>query len=237
MYPDFPEFSLENADPAEYLSLSPDYAQMLYRRRICGMLELTNAVRPMEEAFLMEGYQQTRTELPELPDGLPTIVAAVSREKLFDVFMACVEQLGENTDVLLDSLHDPLLPEGRSWRSSSVQQDRLRDTLGGRDVRDLLLHDGHTGISVISKVHPMEVTLPDHKTLLIHGRPQDDGAYEDLLSVFPAFRIRKIDSLITMRDYPRLAFSPIGSFERLMALTEALDCDEVDASYSPSEGE
>lgn len=237
MYSEFPEYSLENADPAECPLLSPAYAQMLYRQRICGMLELTNAVRPTNEAFLMEGYQQTRTELPGFPDGLPTIVAAVAREKLFDVFMACVEQLGEQTDVLLDSLHDPLLPDGRSWRSPPRTQSALRNLLGKNDVRDLLLHDGHTGISVISSLYPMEVALPDHKTLLIHGRPQDDGAYEELLSVFRAFRVREIPSLLTIRDYPRLAFSPIGSFERLMTLAQALDCDEVDASYSPSEEE
>ena len=73
-----------------------------------GDFRLTDAIRPAldlqvvpREGFRMEVY---RDEVVGL--RVPVLAAAVSREQLFDLFLALLEPLGEVVDVVLETSHD-----------------------------------------------------------------------------------------------------------------------------------
>src|SRR5262245_3619169 len=72
-----------------------------------GDFLLTDAVRPSldlqvvpREGFRIETYRDDQADLE-----VPVLAAAVSREKLFDVFLALLEPLGEVVDVVLETSH------------------------------------------------------------------------------------------------------------------------------------
>ncbi len=99
---------------------------------------------------------------------MPVLVAAVSREQLFEVFLDLLDPLGEVVDVILETSHKT---EGSS------HEDLLREEIDlpifkshCYDFEDLLLNDGSTGVAVISSSGPMEVQFDEHKLLIVYAR-------------------------------------------------------------------
>lgn len=108
---------------------------------------------------------------------VPVLVAAVSRENLFELFLALLEPLGEVVDVVLETSHAT---------TSALHQDLYREHIDLPvllshfcDFEDLLLNDGCTGTAVISTTEPMEVQFDEHKLLVIYAR--DLKTFEQVL--------------------------------------------------------
>jgi hypothetical protein len=135
-----------------------------------GDFWLTEAIRPSldlqvvpRQGFRIDTYRDVRAGVE-----VPVLVAAVSRERLFDLFLELLEPLGEVVDVVLETSHES---EG------AAHQDLYREQIDLSvwksyccDFEDLLLNDGCTGVAVISTSGLMEVQFDEHKLLVVYAR-------------------------------------------------------------------
>src|SRR5262249_33638130 len=105
------------------------------------------------------------------------LAAAVSREKLFDIFLELLEPLGPVVDVVLETSHQS---DGATHRDLVREQIDLPVLMSHFcDYEHLLLHDGCTGTAVISSNEPVEVQFDEHKLLVVYG--QDLEPFECIL--------------------------------------------------------
>jgi hypothetical protein len=150
-----------------------------------GDFWLTDAVRPSpqrqvtpREGFRVETYRDPRNGL-----HVPVVAAAVSREKLFDVFLELLDPLGDVVDVVVETSHNIEKPsDGASHRDLFREQIDLPVLKSCFcDFEDLLLHDGCTGVAVLSTTSPMEVQFDEHKLLIAYSH--DTTAFERILAV------------------------------------------------------
>jgi len=135
-----------------------------------SLLRLTDAVRPAsgDSAWPTEGYRLDtyRGRRPGL--CIPALAAAVSRERLFDLFLELLGPLGEVVDVVLETSHGSAGDRHRDLRRSHIDRPVLASYLC--DYEDLLLNDGCTGVAVIATGRPMEVQFDEHKLLVCYAR-------------------------------------------------------------------
>jgi hypothetical protein len=134
-----------------------------------GSFWLTDAIRPSaeleivpEEGFRIDTYCDARNRL-----AVPVLAASVSREKLFDLFLAVLEPLGDVVDVVLETSHRSATGRHRDITRDDIDLPVLMSHFC--DFEDLLLNDGCTGIAVISRREAMEVQFDEHKSLLIYA--------------------------------------------------------------------
>jgi hypothetical protein len=144
-----------------------------------GDFVLTDAIRPAphlpvvpREGFRLDVYRDAQAGLE-----VPVLAAAVSRERLFDVFLALLAPLGQTVDVVLETSHES---EGGTHRDL-LREHIDRPVLESHfcEFEDLLLHDGCTGVAVISTVGPMEVQFDEHKLLVVYAH--DLEPFEEIL--------------------------------------------------------
>ncbi|VTS03865.1 Uncharacterized protein OS=Singulisphaera acidiphila (strain ATCC BAA-1392 / DSM 18658 / VKM B-2454 / MOB10) GN=Sinac_3284 PE=4 SV=1 [Tuwongella immobilis] len=130
---------------------------------------LTDAIRPGLTVPIVpqEGYRVDRFRDPESGDRLKSLVAAVSAERLFDVFLDCLEPLGDSITVVMESSHETQMDDHLDLRRSDMDSPVLASTL--LDFEDLLLHDGCTGIAVLAPELQMEVQFDEHKQIAIYS--------------------------------------------------------------------
>jgi hypothetical protein len=140
---------------------------------------LTEAIRPAptlpvvpRQGFRIDVYRDAEARLE-----VPVLAAAVSRERLFDLFLDLLQPLGNTVDVVLETSHDS---------NDATHRDLLREHIDLPvlmshfcDFEDLLLHDGCTGTAVISATEPMEVQFDEHKLLVVYA--QDLEPFERIL--------------------------------------------------------
>ena len=134
-----------------------------------GEFWLTDAIRPSvhlpvvpSEGFRRDTYRDIRSGIE-----VPAIVAAVSRERLFGIFLSLLDPLGDLVDVVLETSH---ASEGSNHRDLYREQIDLPVFKSHcYDFEDLLLHDGCTGVAVIGTAAPMEVQFDEHKLLVIYA--------------------------------------------------------------------
>jgi hypothetical protein len=108
---------------------------------------------------------------------IPVLMAAVSRERLFDTFLSLLDLLGESVDVVLETSHDKSNGQHSDLYREQIDTPVLQSIL--YDYEDLLLDDGCCGIAILNPRKPMEVQLDEHKLLFVYG--QGAGDYETAL--------------------------------------------------------
>jgi hypothetical protein len=138
------------------------------RRDRYGDFLLTDAVRPSVDLAVVprEGYRRERFK----EEGMTVnrLVAAVSRERLFDTFLALIEPLGPVVDVVIEDSHN------------AEAEDQVRDLWReGVDLpvlmsyfcehEELLLNDGCTGLAVLNRKRTVEVVWDEHKLFYVHA--------------------------------------------------------------------
>lgn len=143
-----------------------------------GAFWLTEAIRPSpvqsvvpQEGYRLATYQDARSGL-----RVPMLAAAVSRERLFDLFLTMIEPLGETVDLVLETSHASKGGRHQDLHREGIDRPVLASHLC--DFEDLLLNDGYTGIAVMSASEPLELQFDEHKLLLVYGR--DLRVFEDL---------------------------------------------------------
>ncbi len=163
-----------------------------------GDFVLTDAVRPglrlpivPREAYRLDVFRDKQTRVQ-----VPVLAAAVSRDQLFDVFLALLPPLGETVDVVLETSHDH---DGDSHRDLYREHIDLPVLMSYFcDYEDLLLNDGCAGTAVIATGAPMEVQFDEHKLLVVYAR--DLSPFENILREFGIPRDDKL-KLITEGEH------------------------------------
>lgn len=135
-----------------------------------GDFELTDAIRPAaqrqvtpKEAFRIGTYRDKGAGLE-----VPVLAAAVSREKLFEVFLTLLDPLGPVVDVVLETSHQGRGAGHRDLCRRHIDRPVLESYF--YEFEDLLLNDGCTGVAVVAIDNPIEVQFDEHKLLIVYAR-------------------------------------------------------------------
>jgi len=144
-----------------------------------GDFELSEAVRPSYglEVVPTTGFRHDTYRDEQSHANVPVLMAAVSKEKTMETFIALIEPLGDVVDVVLESSHGQQGHGHTDLYREHIDLPILQSTLW--DFEDLLLNDGCTGIAVLNPGIPQEVQLDEHKLLLVYG--EDLLQYENVL--------------------------------------------------------
>jgi hypothetical protein len=164
-----------------------------------GTFTLTNAIRPgpgvpicPREGYRIETYRDREARL-----RLPMLSAAVSAERLFDVFLALIEPVGEVAHVVLESSHGRGEDQHRDLRRSHIDMPVLMSHFC--EFENLLTHDGCTGVAVLADGgRPIEVQFDEHK--LFHVYAPDLKPFRRALKSFDVSR-RQVLPLISEAEH------------------------------------
>jgi len=135
-----------------------------------GDFWLTEAVRPSLDLQVIPraGYRLDTYRDAKAGIEVPVLVAAVSREQLFEVFLDLLDPLGETVDVILETSHRSEGPTHDDLLREEIDLPIFKSHC--YDFEDLLLNDGSTGVAVVSSSGPMEVQFDEHKLLIVYAR-------------------------------------------------------------------
>ena len=139
----------------------------------------TSAVRPSKNSNIMpsEGFRND-TYVDETSGAkIPVIMASVSQEKIFPIFMKLIQRLGSVVDVVIESSHDSKSKGHVDLYREHIDMPVLTSILW--QYEDLLLNDGCTGIAVLNPSIPQEIQFEEHKLLICYGSPLEP--YEFIL--------------------------------------------------------
>lgn len=198
-------------------------ARHLHRDRFNGF-KLTQAVRPALELGVtpQEGYRVHHHRGRGQQERLPVLSAAVSREKLFDVFLALIEPLGPVVDVILESSHDTDGDDRNEAEREAIDLPILASYC--LEFEDLLLNDGCTGLAVLNESRQIEVHFDEHKLLFVYAA--DLKPFERILR---EFGIPRQDDLLLLTEaehihctHPRY-IDEHRQFGRLLGVHEPVD--------------
>ena len=144
-----------------------------------GKFMLTEAVRPSYDLKVVpkQGFRHDHYVDEETKSKVPVLMAAASREELFDLFIELLEPLGHEVDVVLETSHNRDSAGHTDLYREHIDLPILKSVL--YDFEELLMNDGCTGIAVLNPAIPQEVQFDEHKLLIIYGNPLQ--TYEDLL--------------------------------------------------------
>ena len=144
-----------------------------------GSFLLTDAVRPSYKLDVVpsSGFRHDTYRDEASRQNVPVLMAAQSRERLFDTFMDLLDPLGPTVDVVLETSHDYNARGHQDLYREHIDMPILQSILW--DFEDLLVNDGCTGIAVLNPATPQEVQFDEHKLLIVYGR--DLRKYEEVL--------------------------------------------------------
>lgn len=159
--------------------LSQDQLDAHLRVGRYGSFGLTDAVRPSFglEIVPREGYRRDVYRDPETGNTMPVLAAAVSAERLFEVFVELLGPLGEEVDVVMESSHESEPGAHADLYREHIDTVILKSILF--DYEELLLNDGCTGLAALNPAGPMEVQFDEHKLLFVYAH--DLEPFEEIL--------------------------------------------------------
>ncbi len=144
------------------------FSAHLQRERY-GDFWLTDAIRPSlqrqvepRQGYRIETYHDRKNGL-----RVPVLAAAVSRENLFEVFLDLLDPLGDEVDAVAETSHESDGGTHRDLYRENIDLPVLKSYF--YDFEELLLHDGCTGVAILSTVAPIEVQFDEHKLLVVYA--------------------------------------------------------------------
>lgn len=186
-----------------------------------GDFLLTDAIRPAlhvpvvpRQGFRVDVYRDPRIGL-----RVPVLAAAVSREHLFDVFLALLSPLGDEVKVILETSHQENGSQHKDLHREHIDLPVLMSYFC--DFEDLLLNDGCTGVAVLSRSGPMEVQFDEHKLLIVYAR--ELAPFEQTLC---ESGIPRNDALRLITEGPHLHSTDPNHFEQFEQLCYRLGVGE-----------
>jgi hypothetical protein len=134
-----------------------------------GNFWLTDAIRPAQSLPVTprQGYRIDTYRDDHAHFSVPVLAASVSREKLFDLFLDLLDPLGEVVDIVLETSHNTNGNQHLDLFREAMDLPVLKSHCC--DYEELLMHDGCTGVAVMSTEGPMEVQFDEHKLLVIYA--------------------------------------------------------------------
>ncbi len=155
-----------------------------------GGFTLTDAVRPSYDLQIVPraGYRFDSYVDQQTGVTIPVLMAAASREKLFDLFLDLLDPLGHEVDVVLETSHAKAGRGHDDLYREHMDLPVLKSVLC--DYESLLLDDGCLGIAALNPGIPLEVQFDEHKLLIMYG--QDLEEFEEVVL---GHGLRRDDSL------------------------------------------
>lgn len=143
-----------------------------------GAFDLTDAIRPAVDLQVVprQGFRHDVYIDPTTKTKVPVIMAAASRERLFDLFIDMIDTLGPVVDVVLETSHYHTGGHQDHYREH-IDMPVLKSIL--YDFEEMLLNDGCTGIAVLNPKRQQEVQFDEHKLVIAYGSPLEP--YERVL--------------------------------------------------------
>jgi hypothetical protein len=143
-----------------------------------GNFTLSDAVRPSYDLQVVpcQGYRHDTYRDEENHSSIPVLMSAVSRERLFDVFLDLIEPLGSVVDVVLETSHTHERRGHQDLYREHIDTPVLKSILW--EFEEMLTNDGCTGIAVLNPSTPQEIQFDEHKLLIVYG--QDLEQYEQV---------------------------------------------------------
>jgi hypothetical protein len=134
-----------------------------------GSFMLTDAVRPSYDLQVVptQGYRHDSYRDEQNQTSVPVLMAAVSREQLFDTFMDMLDPLGFVVDVVLETSHNRHNKGHTDLYREHIDMPVLKSILW--EFEDLLTNDGCTGLAVLNPDLPQEVQFDEHKLVIVYG--------------------------------------------------------------------
>ncbi len=144
-----------------------------------GSFTLTDAVRPSFDLKVVpsEGYKHDQYEDDQGRGNIPVLMTAISRERLFEVFMDLLDPLGNTVDVVLETSHGSQGSSHRDLYREHLDMPVLKSLLW--DHEDLLTNDGCCGIAILNPQVPHEIQFDEHKLLIVYSHALDE--FQDIL--------------------------------------------------------
>ena len=170
---------------SSFAHLSEDELEAHLRVVRYGDFMLTEAVRPSYDLKVtpQQGYRHDTYQDEQSRAKVPVLMAAASKEILFESFMDLLDPLGGAVDVVLETSHTREGEGHEDLYREHIDMPVLASTLW--DYEDLLTNDGCTGIAVLNPHAPQEVQFDEHKLLIVYGNKLDN--YE---GVFKSHRVK-----------------------------------------------
>jgi hypothetical protein len=157
-----------------------------------GDFVLTSAIRPWVERQVIprEGYRLERYQDDDSDYEVPTLAAAVSQDRLFDLFLELLDQLGDVVDVVIESHHQR--KGGPRHHYEKIREHMDLPILKSHcfDFEDLLIDDGCFSMAVIDPSGPCEIQFDDHKLLVVYAK--DLAPFQRL---FESYGVRRDDHI------------------------------------------
>lgn len=138
-----------------------------------GSFELTDAIRPSVGLKVVprQGFRHDVYIDPSTKTKVPVILAAATRDRLFDLFIDMIESLGPVVDVVLETSHYHNGGHKDHYREH-IDMPVLKSIL--YDFEEMLLNDGCTGIAVLNPQRQQEVQFDEHKMIIAYGTPLEN---------------------------------------------------------------
>ena len=135
-----------------------------------GDFVLTDALRPSYELEVVPsaGFRHDTYRDEASRQNVPVVMAAASRERLFDTFMELLDPLGPVVDVVVETSHNYAAAGHQDLYREHIDMPILQSILW--DFEDMLVNDGCTGIAVLNPTTPQEVQFDEHKLLIVYGK-------------------------------------------------------------------
>ena len=140
---------------------------------------LTDAVRPSYDLDVgpSAGFRHDTYRDESSRQDVPVVMAAVSRDRLFNTFMELLDPLGPVVDVVIETSHDYSTVGHQDLYREHIDMPILQSILW--DFEEMLVNDGCTGLAVLNPNTPQEVQFDEHKILIVYGK--DLRAYEGIM--------------------------------------------------------
>lgn len=181
---------------------------------------LTDAIRPSNQHMTpVQGYRHGICW--EQNEGIPFVIASITKEKLFEVFMEFTDLLKSEVDFVLETSHPPnARGQHRDMIRDEIDLPVLQSTL--YDHEDMLVNDGFTGIAVVNPYDMQEVQLDEHK-LVIAYNTNNLAPYEEVLQ---RHRIACNEAMKMIIDAPHMHASCHAYKKEFDMLAQQIGCEE-----------
>ncbi|MCC7422048.1 MAG: hypothetical protein IT428_17350 [Planctomycetaceae bacterium] len=144
-----------------------------------GEFLLTDAVRPSYDLQVIPraGSRHDHYQDRETGVKIPVLMAAASKQDIFELFLDLLDPLGNEVDVVLETSHSRNKGGHQDLYREQIDLPVLKSLL--YDFEEMLSNDGCTGIAVLNPRIPLEVQFDEHKLLIVYG--QELGEFEEVL--------------------------------------------------------
>jgi hypothetical protein len=198
-----------------------------------GDFLLTEAIRPAPQVPIVprEGFRQQTYRDRKARLRIPMLAAAVSRERLFDAFLALIEPLGDLVHVVLETSHGQPTDNHNDLRRTEIDLPVLASHFC--DFEDLLLNDGCTGVAVLSADDSCEVQFDEHKLLVVYAH--DRRPFRRALKALGVPRVKGLQLISEAEHLHRSDIRHAEQFRQLCYRLGAGDAEKVFTSEWESE--